>query len=69
MGWHGINKKKIEIEQIEKKMMDQDQNRQGQRQEGMQLLPTVGRARRINHWEHMQREEEMRLRMAESGPL
>ena len=38
--------------------MEQDQNRQGQRQEGMRPLPKVGRARGlIAVWEQTRREE------------
>ena len=42
-------------------MNDQDQNRQGQRQEGMRPLPTVGRSRELMVvWERTRREEVMR---------
>ena len=64
-------KKRLRLSSLKKKeMTDQDQNRQGQRQEGMRPLSIVGRARGlITVWEQMQREEEMRLRRGESGPL
>ena len=42
-------------------MTDQDQHRQGQRQEGMRPLPTVGRAGGlIAVWEWTRREDGMR---------